>query len=89
MKAMDVTPNILRGETGENAQVLLTVREAANLLRLTPGTLYHLSSEGRVPGIVRLSRRCLRFRRDSLLLWIAEQSAAATLCSTGTRGRGR
>ncbi|MBZ5720087.1 MAG: helix-turn-helix domain-containing protein [Acidobacteriia bacterium] len=50
---------------------LLDVREAAWLLRLFPGTLYHMVAEGRVPCI-RLSRRCLRFRRSDLDEWVTE-----------------
>ena len=48
---------------------LLDVREAASLLHLSPGTVYHLVSQGRVPCI-RLSRRCLRFRRSDLDEWV-------------------
>ncbi len=44
-----------------SGQILLNVREIANLLRLAPGTIYHMVSQKRIPGVVRLSRRCLRF----------------------------
>lgn len=47
---------------------LLTVAEAAELTGLAIGTMYHLISERRVP-VVRLSRRCVRFRLSDLHKW--------------------
>jgi len=47
---------------------LLTVVEAARL-NLSPGTLYHLISQRRIP-VVRISSRCVRFRRQALIVWI-------------------
>jgi len=40
---------------------LLTVPQAAELLQLAPGTVYHLISRRAVP-CVKLSKRCVRFR---------------------------
>jgi excisionase family DNA binding protein len=54
---------------------LLKIDEAAELLGLAVGTLYHLASEGRVPT-VRLSRRCLRFRLSALMSWWDEMSSS-------------
>ncbi len=48
---------------------LLTVVEAARLLNLSPGTLYHLISQRRI-SVVRISSRCVRFRRQALIAWI-------------------
>ena len=48
---------------------LLTVREAARFLNLSVGGLYHLISAKRVP-VVRISSRCVRFRRQALIAWI-------------------
>jgi excisionase family DNA binding protein len=76
-------------ENSDNDRVLLNVREAADLLRLCPGTVYHLASRGSVPGVVRLSRRCLRFRRDALLQWITEQSNFDAQHSVDSTGRWR
>lgn len=48
---------------------LLTVCEAADFLRLAPGTVFHLVSQKRLP-VVRISSRCIRFSRNALLRWI-------------------
>ena len=48
---------------------LLTVVEAAEFLKLSPGSLYHLVSEKRVP-VIRISSCCIRFSRRALLEWV-------------------
>lgn len=48
---------------------VLTVDEAATLLRLHVKSLYKLIDEGRIP-CVRLSRRRIRLLRSSLLAWL-------------------
>jgi excisionase family DNA binding protein len=55
---------------------LLTIREAAELTGLAVGTLYHLASDKRIP-VVRLSRRCIRFRLSKLEEWFDQMSEAA------------
>jgi excisionase family DNA binding protein len=55
---------------------LWTVVEAANFLGIVPGTLYRMVSEHRVP-VIKLSARCIRFRRAELEQWIAERTVAA------------
>lgn len=47
---------------------LLSIKDVAHLTGLAVGTVYHLVSQGRIP-VVRISRRCLRFRQSDLLLW--------------------
>jgi excisionase family DNA binding protein len=44
---------------------LLTIRELADRLRISPGTAYHWLSEGRLPCI-RFSARCVRFRESEI-----------------------
>lgn len=44
---------------------LLTVRELAELLGISPGTAYHWLSQGRLP-CVRFSARCVRFRESDV-----------------------
>jgi excisionase family DNA binding protein len=58
---------------------LLRVDEAAKLLGLSVGGLYHLVSEKRVP-VIKISSRCIRFSRAALLLWLdtLTQSAATS-----------
>jgi excisionase family DNA binding protein len=48
---------------------LLTISEVAELTGLAIGTLYHFVSEKRIP-VVRLSKRCIRFRQSDLSDWI-------------------
>jgi excisionase family DNA binding protein len=52
------------------ADRLMKITEAAQFLAVEPTSLYHMVSQGRVPCI-RLSKRCLRFRRSDLEAWIA------------------
>jgi excisionase family DNA binding protein len=52
-------------------KALLTVQEVAELTGFSVGTLYHWVSQHRIP-FVRLSRRCIRFRRCDLDAWIRE-----------------
>ena len=48
---------------------LLTINEVSELTGLAVGTLYHFVSERRIP-VVRLSKRCIRFRKRDLSDWI-------------------
>jgi excisionase family DNA binding protein len=48
---------------------LLTIQEVADFTGLAVGTLYHLVSQRRIP-VVRLSKRCIRFRNSDLSDWI-------------------
>jgi excisionase family DNA binding protein len=51
------------------AERLLTINEVAELTGLAVGTLYHFVSQKRIP-VVRLSKRCIRFRQSDLSSWI-------------------
>lgn len=49
---------------------LLTAVDAARLLNLkNVGTIYQMVSANRIP-VVKLSARCIRFRRKALLEWV-------------------
>ena len=52
---------------GSTIQPLLTVREAAALLRLAPKTLYSLVSQRRIP--FRKAGRRLLFDHDEIIQW--------------------
>lgn len=54
-----------------NDDRLLDVREAAALLGISPFSLYHWISEKRGIPVIRLSSRCVRFRKSDLEAWIA------------------
>jgi excisionase family DNA binding protein len=67
---------------------LLTVAEAAEVLRLAPGTVYHLLSRHALP-CVRLSKRCVRFRQSELESWISSHSEIAGDEDVQLRTRGQ
>jgi excisionase family DNA binding protein len=48
---------------------LLTIKEVSELTGLAVGTLYHFVSQQKIP-VVRLSKRCIRFRYSDLMTWI-------------------
>ena len=56
---------------GDASTLLLTVREAAALLRTTPKAIYHRAERGRLPGLVHDGRRVL-VRRQELLRSLTE-----------------
>lgn len=58
----------------ENEPLLLTVREAAKVLRIGKGTAYALAAEGLIP-VLRVGRRIL-VPREALLRWIQGQGDA-------------
>jgi excisionase family DNA binding protein len=53
------------GEETMSDDRLMDVNQVADFLGLSVGTVYHLVSQKRLP-CVRLSARCLRFRRSDL-----------------------
>jgi len=54
--------------------VLLTVDEAAELLRTTRRAIYAMIERRQLPGVVRVRRRVL-LRADDLLDWLNQKSA--------------
>jgi excisionase family DNA binding protein len=60
-------------------QPLLTIEEAADLLRIKVRSLYELTSRRRrersehpIP-VIKLNSKCLRFRREDLEKWVEAQ----------------
>jgi excisionase family DNA binding protein len=47
---------------------LLRIQEVSELTGLAVGSIYHMVSQKRIP-VVRLSRRCIRFRLSDLQVW--------------------
>jgi excisionase family DNA binding protein len=54
--------------------VLLTVDEAADLLRTTRRAIYVMVDRRQLPGVTRIGRRLL-FRADDLLDWLDQKRA--------------
>jgi excisionase family DNA binding protein len=54
--------------------MLLTVDDAAELLRTTNRAIYAMVERGQLPGIIRIRRRVL-FRTDDLLDWLDQKRA--------------
>ena len=56
--------------------VLLTVDDAADLLRTTRKAVYVMIERGQLPGVTRLGRRVL-LRSDRLLEWLDQNCASS------------
>jgi excisionase family DNA binding protein len=56
----------------ENDCILLTIKQVSSMTGLKIGSLYHFVSEGRLP-VIRISARCIRFRREDIEKWIANK----------------
>jgi len=54
--------------------LLLTVDEAADLLRTTRRAIYAMIARRQLPGVIRVRRRVL-LRADDLLHWLEQKSA--------------
>ena len=54
--------------------ILLTVDDAADLLRTTRRAIYAMIERRQLPGIIRIGRRVL-VRSDDLLHWLEQKSA--------------
>ncbi len=69
-------PGSAAGEKAGTLPQVLTVDEAARLLRVNRKTLYDAVREGRVPGVIRLGR-CIRIGRTALLAWLQGNGSPA------------
>lgn len=56
-------------ETMSDEKILLTVAEVATLTGFAEGTIRHFVSQKRIP-VVRISARCVRFRRSDIESWL-------------------
>lgn len=59
-----------------NLPALLTVDDAAQLLRTTKKAVYVMIERGLLPGVTRLGRRVL-LRSDRLLEWLDQNCASS------------
>ena len=63
-----------RDREAHGLPLLLTVSDAAALLRTTKRAIYALIERRQLPGIIRIGRRVL-LRSDDLLHWLDQKSA--------------
>ena len=84
---MDTWPNVAGSVTAPEREapsedrrrhrplpILLTVDEAADLLRTTRRAIYAMIARRQLPGVVRVRRRVL-LRTEALLHWLEQKSA--------------
>ena len=62
------------GHRQRTLPILLTVDEAADLLRTTRRAIYAMIARRQLPGVVRVRRRVL-LRSEALLHWLEQKSA--------------
>jgi excisionase family DNA binding protein len=58
-------------------KILLTAGEVANLTGFAEGTIRHFVSQRRIP-VVRISARCVRFRRSDIDSWLENHFVPVT-----------
>ena len=63
-----------RSENGDAMPLLLTVDDAADLLRTTRRAIYAMLERRQLPGVIRIRRRVL-IRSDDLLDWLDQKRA--------------
>jgi len=65
-------------QTNTDLDALLDEVQAAQFLNVSPRTLQAWRQRGGGPQFVRISSRCLRYRRHDLLTWSVERLARST-----------
>jgi hypothetical protein len=70
-----------RESTGQNPDDLLDTREAAAVLRLSPGTLQNQRVSGCGPRYIKLGqspKARVRYRRGDLMKWLSQHARQST-----------
>ena len=78
-------------ETMSDEKILLTAVEVARLTGFAEGTIRHFVSQRRIP-FVRISARCVRFRRSDIESWLENLlvlSADGGISSCKARGKSK
>ena len=71
-------PKTTRDREPKTEPLLMNEKEAAELLGFAVRTLQTWRSRGGGPPFIRVSSRCVRYRREDLLAWIAERRRLST-----------
>ena len=69
-----VRRRVERSENGDALPLLLTVDDAADLLRTTRRAIYAMLERRQLPGVIRIRRRVL-IRSSELLEWLDQKRA--------------
>ena len=69
-------PHVMSDRNLRTTPLLLTVDEAADLLRTTRRAIYAMVERRQLPGVVKLRRRVL-LRADDLLHWLKQKCASS------------
>jgi predicted DNA-binding transcriptional regulator AlpA len=67
---------VMRKMNSENAPEILTLTEAAGMLRVSQRHLFQILADGNGPPVISLGRRKV-IRREALQQWLLNQEAAA------------
>ncbi len=59
-------------------QQVFIEKEAADYVRLTPRALQNYRYKGGGPAFIRISKRCIRYRKSDLDAWLEEHKAFNT-----------
>ena len=74
----DLPPDLPRDGTADYWHSLIDEGEAADFLGLQKGTIQNKRQAGDGPRFVRLSARCIRYRRIDLKAWADERLVSST-----------
>ena len=68
----------------QEASLLIDAPAFAELLSVSPATLYRMLSAGKLPAPLRLSRGCVRWHRGTVESWLAASEAQGRLLDRQT-----
>lgn len=67
---MDLRTGLLLGKVPDTAGLLIDVKTTAQLLNVSPRTLYRLDQLEAVPPPVRIAGRLIRWRLGEIIAWM-------------------
>ena len=69
-----MSPQPANGTTRAD-DALLSQKRVATLLSVSPRALEAWRVRGEGPAFIRISKRCIRYRRDDIEAWLAERAS--------------